>query len=235
MAAESIESMALPINAMRAFHPIHMEVTTTRGGEDSDPRCQIYASLAIEEAITSSFVDHLIDIAIVGVNWDPLPVATNKIMIAMTTHGHHLSEVPFTAIDLSGETNLSRELLRHKAERHSVFLSPMIPITPTSHDNPYNSQAVFTIPRSYLDNQLSFFMIARDESLVGNTRHPLPNTIVAHTEILDDDLQTSLYAKNDKTLYVPMIWSTTSSMYRVLGQCKCTIQLAVFSLDVRNI
>ena len=57
-------------------------------------------------------------------------------------------------------------------------------------DNPYGAQAIFTVPRSYLENQLTFFLIVRDENNAGE--HPLPNSVLGYTEILDDDLQTSL-------------------------------------------
>lgn len=64
---------------------------------------------------------------------------------------------------------------------------------------------------------MSFYLIVRDESLLGNTIHPFPNSIAGHTDLLDDDLQTSLHASNDKTLYVPVIWDTNVPMHRVLG------------------
>mmetsp|Transcript_5840 Transcript_5840/g.744 ORF Transcript_5840/g.744 Transcript_5840/m.744 type:complete len:80 (+) Transcript_5840:418-657(+) len=79
-------------------------------------------------------------------------------------------------------------MMRHKAERQSVFLSPVMPMHPKSTDNPYGAQAIFTVPKSFLDNQVSFYLLVRDESLLGNTVHPFPNSIAGHTDLLDDDL-----------------------------------------------
>ena len=192
MFRDSIETVCMPVSAMRPFHPVHCEIVTNRGGEDQAPRCRLYYSLVIEEAISTSFIDELIDIAVIGINWSPDPVSISKLMIAMTTHGYQLDELPLTQIDLIEETNVSRELLRHKSQRHSVFLSPVLPLKPTSYDNEYRAQCIFTVPKSYINNQISFFLIARDETQVGKIKHSLPNCVVAYTEIIDDDLKSSL-------------------------------------------
>ena len=194
VASESIETVCLPVSAMRPFHPVHLEMITTRGGEDPSPRCQVYFSVVIEEAIssTTSFVDELIDIAVIGVNWSPDPTSISKIMIGMTTHGEQLNELPLTQVDMIEETNIARELSRHRSQRHSVFLSPVIPTIPTKLDNEYGAQCIFTVPKSYINNQISFYMFARDESMIGRFKHQLPNAVVAYTEIIDDDLKSSL-------------------------------------------
>lgn len=192
-AAENLETISMPVSAMRAFHPVHLEVVTNRGGEAPDVRSQIYFSVVIEEAISStSFIDELIDIAIIGVNWSPDPVAISRLMIAMTTHGYQLDGLPLTQVDLSEDTNMARELSRHRSQRHSVFLSPILPIRPTSLDNEYGAQCIFTIPKSYINSQISFYLIARDETQVGKVKHQMPNVIAAYTEIVDDDLKSSL-------------------------------------------
>lgn len=40
-------------------------------------------------------LDYLVDIAVIGANWDPIPSTTAHIMVAMTTHGYRLTELPF--------------------------------------------------------------------------------------------------------------------------------------------
>ena len=194
VASESIETVCMPVSAMRSFHPVHLNILTTRGGGEESPRCELYFSFVIEEAIntTTSFVEELIDIAILGINWSPDPTSISKIMIGMTTHGFQLTDLPLTTIDITEETNISRELSRHRSQRHSIFLSPVLPIGMTSLDNDYGAQCIFTVPKSFINNQISFYLIARDENLVGKVKHQLPNVVVAYTEILDDHLKSSL-------------------------------------------
>jgi hypothetical protein len=115
MQAENLESINIPLSAMRSFHPVHLQLLSSH--VEFETRSKMYMSMTIEEAIKSSFVDHLVDIAVQAINFDPLPMATNKIMIAMTTHGHKLTEIPWIVVDLMGEMNLARELLRHKGDR----------------------------------------------------------------------------------------------------------------------
>jgi len=167
-----------------------MEILGTSMDFDNRPR--LFTSVVFEEAISSSFVDSLIDIAIHSVNFDPLPMATNKVMVVMTTHGYELEDLPLTTVDLLGDSNLIAELMKHKNQRQSIFMTPIISIAPMTADNPYGAQAIFTVPKSFLDSQLSFYLIVRDDSLLSNNTHPMPNTIVGHTEIIDDDLQSSL-------------------------------------------
>jgi len=229
---EVLEIVTVPASIVRPYHPVHMEIITTRRDQLEVSPAKFYCSLTIEEAVNSSFVDHLVDIAIMGVNWDPVPNTISNIMVAMTTQGKNLTSVPFGQIDLTGETNLSRELLKQKSARESVFITPVLSVIPKRFDNPYGCQAVFTVPRSYLENQVAFYLIVRDENSFADSRNPLPGTIVGYTQILDDDLQSSLYARQDKNIYVPLIWDSSSPMYRSLGQSKASIQLAVYNLDV---
>jgi hypothetical protein len=113
-------------------------------------------------------------------------------MVAMTTHGHMLQELPLVKVDLADETGIAREAARHKAQRQSVFLSPVLPLRPTSLDNKYGAQCIFTVPKSYINNQLTFFLFVRDENTAGLEKHQLPSTVIAYTEIADDHLKSSL-------------------------------------------
>lgn len=133
---------------------------------------------------------------------------------------------------MNNESGLFQALEGHKEISHSVFLSPVLPVTGKGTDNEYGACAIFTVPRSYLDNQLSFFLIAKDESGSIASLNVLPSSVVGYTEILDDDLQTSLYSKNDKTLHVPVSWDNRSSMYRILAQTRCNLQISVHNFGV---
>lgn len=83
-------------------------------------------------------------------------------------------------------------MLRHRKQRVSVFLSPVLNLNMAQTDNPYNAQAIFTVPKSYLRNQLAFWLIVRDEAAQTELLMPLPNSIAGHTEVMDEELMTSL-------------------------------------------
>ena len=193
LATESLETMTVPVSAMRAFHPVHFEVSTNRG-DSGGIRTKLYLSLTIEQSLsdTASLIEELVDIAVIGVNWSPVPTMLNRMMIGMTSHGKQLQELPLLQVDLSEENNVALELSSHRNQRASVFLSPILPITVTSIDNEYGAQAIFTVPRSFLNSQVSFYLFVRDENNVGQVRHQLPETLAAYTEIVDDHLKSSL-------------------------------------------
>jgi hypothetical protein len=83
-----IDSTSLPMSALRPFHPIHLELFSKKIEVDS--RCRMMLSLGIEESLSQSAEESLVDIAILSVNFEPLPLATSKLMIAMTTNGSSL-------------------------------------------------------------------------------------------------------------------------------------------------
>ena len=60
-------------------------------------------------------------------------------MVMMTTHGHRPKDLPFLPVDMMGEANLAKEMLRQKAERHGIFLSPILTIPGQKVDNPYEA------------------------------------------------------------------------------------------------
>jgi hypothetical protein len=65
-------------------------------------------------------------------------------------------------------------------------------LTVRALDNEYGAQAIFTVPKSFLNSQVSFHLFVRDENNVGLVRHQMPETLAAYTEIVDDHLKSSL-------------------------------------------
>ena len=76
MAMDSLENVVIPLATLRPFHPIHLEMISSSGSSEMEGRCHLFQSLVIEEAITGNTLDHLIDIAVIGLNWDPVPSVT---------------------------------------------------------------------------------------------------------------------------------------------------------------
>lgn len=89
LAFEVLDIYTFPISSLRPFHPIHLEL---RSGRPSTPRTKLVFSLDIEEGEDLNFQEPLIDIAVQAINWDPVPVSTSQVMIALTTSGYPLRE-----------------------------------------------------------------------------------------------------------------------------------------------
>lgn len=101
-------------------------------------------------------------------------------------HRESLYRLPF--VDVSAE-ELPRSLVEHNEDAHSVFLSEIVPVPTVGSMNQYGACAIFTVPRSLLEQQVVFYLIvSNDKSL----DYPLPSAVVGYTDFLDNDLQTSL-------------------------------------------
>ena len=49
--------------------------------------------------------------------------------------------------------------------------------------NKYNSLTYFTVPKSYIDKQIQFYMVVKDDTKVST--HAMPNLVVGLTEVAD--------------------------------------------------
>lgn len=181
-----LERVKLLTHAMRPFHPLHLQIKSSKGNESFHDRSSLYFSLVIEENIRGSFTDHLVEIRIKSVHWQPLPKFTTRMMIGMTTHNHSLLPPLFSTIDMKGETNLLRDMILHKDKPQSVFLSNIISIS--SNEASAYGKSLFVVPLSYLDSQVSFYVMVREEEEL----KAIPDSVVAYTEILDRELQECL-------------------------------------------
>jgi len=57
--------------------------------------------------------------------------------------------------------------------------------------NKYDSLAYFTVPKSYLDKQIQFYVAVKDDSRM--MTHAMPNTVIGVTEEADIELRRSLF------------------------------------------
>lgn len=90
LAFEVLDLFPFPISSMRPFHPVHLELKSSRA--TSNPRAKLVFSLDIEESESLNFQEPLVNIAILGISWDPIPTSTSSVMIALTTSGYPLRE-----------------------------------------------------------------------------------------------------------------------------------------------
>lgn len=77
-----------------------------------------------------------------------------------------------------------------------VFISQILKIPPHKADSVYNGVAVFTLPKSYLERGIAFYLATRDDSI--QSLHSMPNGIVGYSEIVDDTLRKLYYSKEVK-------------------------------------
>ena len=182
-----LERIKLLTHAMRPFHPLHLHIKSSKGEESLHDLCNLYFSIVIEENIKASFIDHLVEIRIRSVHWDPLPKTVSRMMIGMSTHNYAIKPPLFSTVDMKGETNLLREMVMQKDRPESVYLSNIMPISP-NQASAYGS-CLFVVPLSYLDSSVSFYVIVRDEE---EDIKVIPQSVIAYTEVLDRDLQECL-------------------------------------------
>lgn len=56
--------------------------------------------------------------------------------------------------------------------------------------NKYNSLTYFTVPKSYLDKNIQFYVSVKDDTKV--MTHAMPNLVIGVTEVADVELRRSL-------------------------------------------
>ena len=88
---------------------------------------------------------------------------------------------------------------------------------------------VFTLPKSYLDKKILFFVAGRDDSIASN--HSMPNGVVGVSGAAEDTLKKVLFAKEKKGAFLPVLWKRESKLYPVFSTTKCMLELACFNLE----
>jgi len=101
-----------------------------------------------------SFTDTLIDVVVHKALYDPLPLRSSRMMIAMTTNSFQPKEIKYARVDLKGPTNVAKIIEEQTDTHRRVFLSSIMNIPPTEVDSTYKACAVFTIRRSMLESGL---------------------------------------------------------------------------------
>lgn len=71
-----------------------------------------------------SLIDHLCDVVIHDVKFDPLPYSS-RMFIGATIDNHTTDIVPFVECDLSGERNIADAIENNSSERNAVYISTM--------------------------------------------------------------------------------------------------------------
>jgi hypothetical protein len=78
-----IQKFTFPINTLRPFHPVHLDVLLDT--EDEDNRSHLFISFTLEQAPIYKMAENLVNIIVNNISFDPLPQSTNRASIMMTT------------------------------------------------------------------------------------------------------------------------------------------------------
>jgi len=98
-----------------------------------------------------------------------------------------LNRVPFIQVDLKNPKTLAKVIEESSITKQRTFISQIMKIPPNIVETLYDSVAVFTLPKTSLQESISFYVAGRDEQT--GAFHAMPNTIVGHTDIVDESLK----------------------------------------------
>lgn len=116
-------------------------------------------------------------------------------------------------------------LISHKSETYSSFMSCNIKIPATYLQNQHNAIANFIVPRSFLDRNLTFFIIVRDQKTISD--HSLPNSIAGGVEVSEDLLKTSYFSKNHELIPYKVLWLNDTTIYTAISHSRCVVEMSV--------
>ena len=143
----------------------------------------------------------------------------------MTTGNTRIDRIPFKKADLKSDSHLVNVLISHKSESYSTFMSSSIKVPTTFLQNQYNAIANFIVPRSYLDKNLTFFVVVRDIKQISD--HSLPNTIAGGVEVSEDLLKTSYFSKNHEKIPYKVVWLNDTQIYTAISHSRCVVEMSV--------
>jgi len=100
-----------------------------------------------------------------------------------------------------------------------------IKITATLLQNQHNAIANFIVPRSFLDRNLTFFVVVRDTKVISD--HSLANTIAGGIEVSEDLLKTSYFSKNHEKVPYKVVWLNDTQIYTAISHSRCVVEMSV--------
>lgn len=164
------------------------------------------------------------DINIHDIVLEPLPFKTTSALILMTCDGHEPNGIPFIRFDSSQAENLAQKVLEYSMKNERVWTSTTLSLPIVKLDaSPHVFK--FSVLKSLLSRNVSFYLMTRDESSA--TVHPLPNVVIGSSEVCDMPLKTLLYAMSDEHGMIPLHWSTGARLYRAFEDCRGQLALSV--------
>jgi hypothetical protein len=99
-------------------------------------------------------------------------------------------------------------------------------IPPDPMDNIYNALAAFTIPKSFLDRQVTIYLLVKDETKP--TVHAMPSIYCGFTDMLDDALKHMLFSPGSQRQFFEISYNSNSAD---MSRTRSYLELACYSCD----
>lgn len=207
-----IQRVTFPINTLRPFHPVHLDLVLDTEEADENKRSHLFVSFTLEDTPVYKLSESFANIIINGLNFDPLPQCTDRCNIIMTTdHYKPEDKILYLKTELKSKTHLNNILNYHKNQPYTCFISNTLKIPPKKVKNSYGAIANFIIPRTMMDKDLTFFIMVRDAKVISN--HSMPNEIAGEINLAMDMLKTSFFSKNHEVIPFKITWLANTVIY----------------------
>jgi len=220
-----IEKFVFPISALRAFHPVHLDVLLNTEEEVGGKRSHLYISFIYEDSPIYKLSESFVNIIVTAINFEPLPKSTNRCNVIMTTDKFKPNDKLYLEVELKSKSHLANILNYQLNQRYSYFISSTLNIPPVRLKNAFNAITNFIIPRTMLDKDLTFFLAVRDGKMICN--HSMPNVIAAEINASIDMLKTSFFSKEHESIPFKLNYFTETSIFNSLSHSRAVAEFSV--------
>ena len=220
-----IEKFVFPISALRAFHPVHLDVLLNTEEEVGGKRSHLYISFIYEDSPIYKLSESFVNIIVTAINFEPLPKSTNRCNVIMTTDKFKPNDKLYLEVELKSKSHLANILNYQLNQRYSYFISSTLNIPPVRLKNAFNAITNFIIPRTMLDKDLTFLLAVRDGKMICN--HSMPNVIAAEINASIDMLKTSFFSKEHESIPFKLNYFTETSIFNSLSHSKAVAEFSV--------
>lgn len=148
----------------------------------------------------------------------------------MTTNDSAPENDPFIKVDLREEQAIARAFKYTNDFSNELFISPWFRMPPDPMKNKYNSLCYFQVPKSYLDKNIRFFVVVKDDNKVST--HGMPNLVVGTTDIADQEIRRSLYSTDHDYFTFPVNYFPDLTIVKHLVMSKCKIDISCHPMEV---
>ena len=220
-----IQKCVFPINALRAFHPVHLDLLLDVNESVKGKRSHLYISFIYEDSPIYKLSESFVNIIINQINFEPLPKSTNRCNVIMTTDKFKPNDKLYLEVELKSKTHLTNILNYQLNQRYSYFISSTLNIPPVHLKNAFNAITNFIVPRTMLDKDLTFFLAVRDGKKICN--HSMPNVIAAEINTSIDMLKTSFFSKDHDTIPFKLNFFTETAIFKSLAHSRGVVEFSV--------
>ena len=220
-----IQKFVFPVNALRSFHPVHLDVLLDTDESIDGKRSHLYLSFIYEDAPIYKLSESFVNIIVTQINFEPLPKSTNRCNVIMSTDKFKPDDKLYLEVELKSKTHLTNILNYQLNQRYSYFISSTLNIPPVRLKNAFNAITNFIIPRTMMDKDLTFFLAVRDGKMISN--HSMPNVVAAEINASIDMLKTSFFSKEHESIPFKLNYFTETAIFNSLCHSRGVAEISV--------